>query len=137
MLPQCGRQPGWRKPYNPLAQALNHEHGWARPEDPDRRRITTPQFYGKGAEGRDAINAAMRQHFADGLLQSRQDVVTALEDMGLDVVRQGKDYMTARGGIVPRVHRPAGRGLPWAIHMRCVKCLGSIDFRSGPNRPIS
>ena len=120
--------PGWRKTYNPLAQALNHEHGWARPEDPDRRRITTPQFYGKGAEGRDAINAAMRQHFADGLLQSRQDVVTALEGMGLDVVRQGKDYMTAR-------HPESG--YRWRLRGGLYEETFTPDRIRGPDSPAS
>ena len=36
------------------------------------------------------------QRVEHGAVRSRADVVSALEDVGLDVTRQGKDYITAR-----------------------------------------
>ena len=34
--------PGWQRLYDPLRDALNHEHGWARPDDPERIRLVRP-----------------------------------------------------------------------------------------------
>ena len=36
--------PGWRRTFDPLRDALNHEHGWGRPDDPtrDRDRVQQP-----------------------------------------------------------------------------------------------
>ena len=34
--------PGWRKTFDPLRDAFNHEHGWSRPDDPARARVEQP-----------------------------------------------------------------------------------------------
>ena len=34
--------PGWEKTFGPLRDAFNHEHGWARPDDPARARVQQP-----------------------------------------------------------------------------------------------
>ena len=34
--------PGWRKTFDPLRDAFNHEYGWNRPDDPARARVQHP-----------------------------------------------------------------------------------------------
>ena len=34
--------PGWQKTFDALRNSLNYEHGWSRPDDPDRPRVTQP-----------------------------------------------------------------------------------------------
>ena len=34
--------PGWQKTFDALRDSLNYEHGWSRPDDPDRARVTQP-----------------------------------------------------------------------------------------------
>ena len=34
--------PGWRQTFDPLRDAFNHEHGWSRPDDPERARVQQP-----------------------------------------------------------------------------------------------
>ncbi len=34
--------PGWRRTFDPLRDAFNHEHGWSRPDDPARARAQHP-----------------------------------------------------------------------------------------------
>ena len=34
--------PGWRRTFDPLRDAFNHEHGWGRPDDPARARVEQP-----------------------------------------------------------------------------------------------
>ena len=86
--------PGWEKTYGALERALNHEHGWARPDDPDRARTTRPGRFPADAADRDAIDGYLRHRVAAGLIKDRAGVVAALEDAGFEVPRQGKNYLT-------------------------------------------
>ena len=100
--------PGWQKTFDPLRDAFNHEHGWSRPDDPARARTQQPghRAYIEAAnlrtgleveaDPRELIRDYLVQRVEHGVVQSRADVVTALEDAGLEVPRQGKDYVTAR-----------------------------------------
>ena len=99
--------PGWEKTFGPLRDAFNAEHGWSRPDDPARARAQQPghRAYIEAAQLRAglAVEAAPRDLIRDYLLQrvehgtvrTRADVVAALHEAGLEVPRQGKDYLTA------------------------------------------
>ena len=34
--------PGWQQTFDPLRDGFNHEHGWSRPDDPERARTQQP-----------------------------------------------------------------------------------------------
>ena len=99
--------PGWEKTFGPLRDAFNHEHGWSRPDDPARARVQQPghRAYVEAArlrtglalesEPRDLIRDYLLQRVEHGTVRDRADVVAALKDAGLEVPRQGKDYLTA------------------------------------------
>ena len=96
--------PGWEKTFGPLRDAFNHEHGWARPDDPARARVQQPghRAYVEAtqlraglrleASPRDLIRDYLLQRVEHGTVQDRADVVSALREAGLEVPRQGKDY---------------------------------------------
>ncbi len=86
--------PGWEMTYGTLERALNHEYGWARPDDPDRARTTRPGRFPADKADRDAIDGYLRQRVAAGLVHDRAGVVAAFEEAGYEVPRQGKDYVT-------------------------------------------
>ena len=100
--------PGWQKTFDPLRDAFNHEHGWSRPGDPARARTQQPGHrayieaanLGAGleqeADPRDVIRDYMVQRVEHGVVRSRADVVSTLEEAGLEVPRQGRDYVTVR-----------------------------------------
>ena len=100
--------PGWHKTYAPLRDAFNHEHGWSRPDDPARARAQRPGHVAyieasklragleHEADPRTLIRDYLVQRVEHGAVKGRADVVSALEDVGLEVPRQGKDYITAR-----------------------------------------
>ena len=100
--------PGWQKTFDPLRDAFNHEHGWSRPDDPARTRAQQPGHRAyieaaklragleQEADPRELIRDYLVQRVEHGAVQSRADVVSALEEAGLDVPRQGKSYVTAR-----------------------------------------
>ena len=100
--------PGWQRTFDPLRDAFNHEHGWSRPDDPARARSQQPghRAYIEAsklragleheADPRELIRDYLVERVEHGAVRSRTDVVSALKDVGLDVPRQGKDYITAR-----------------------------------------
>ena len=100
--------PGWQRTFDPLRDAFNHEHGWSRPDDPERARAQRPGHVAyieasklragleHEADPRTLIRDYLVQRVEHGEVKSRADVVSALEDVGLEVPRQGKDYITAR-----------------------------------------
>ena len=100
--------PGWQQTFGPLRDASNHEHGWSRPDDPARARADQPGHRALidaaklraglevEADPREVIRDYLLQRVEHGVVQSRADVVEALKEAGLDVPRQGKDYVTAR-----------------------------------------
>ena len=99
--------PGWEKTFGPLRDAFNAEHGWSRPDDPARARAQQPghRAYieatrlraGLAVEAapRDLIRDYLLQRVENGTVRNRADVVSALREAGLEIPRQGKDYLTA------------------------------------------
>ena len=99
--------PGWRKTFDPLRDAFNHEHGWNRPDDPARARVEQPghRAYIEAARlraglrlesfPRDLIRDYLLQRVEQGAVRNRFEVVAALREAGLEVPRQGMDYITA------------------------------------------
>ena len=88
--------PGWERTYAPLRDAWNHEQGWARPDDPERARtLQAGHQREERAQTREAVTAFLEQRIAAGEIEDRAGIVRALEEVGFDVPRQGKDYITA------------------------------------------
>ncbi len=110
--------PGWEQTYAPLVEACNLDKGWSRPDDPARARDQQPGHHAyieaaelragiaREADPREAIRDYLQRGVARGTVQDRAGVVTALQELGLDVPRQGKNYVTA--------HDPAS-GKRWRL----------------------
>ena len=104
--------PGWQKHFDVFRDLHNHREGWARPDDPARARLHTPEHadlhkarllrWGKTpgkderAEAKQAIHDYLRQCIEQGTVTSRVDVLTALQGAGLEINRAGKDYITVK-----------------------------------------
>ena len=99
--------PGWQKTFDPLRDAFNAEEGWSRPDDPARARVQQPghRAYVEAAHlraglalepaPRDLIRDYLLQRVEHGTVRNRADIVAALREAGLEVPRQGQDYLTA------------------------------------------
>ena len=91
--------PGWASTYAPLRDALNWSHGWARPDDPERARTLQgpSERLGeglRGREGREALHGFLSALVASEQVIDRASMVQALGEAGLEVPRQGRDYVT-------------------------------------------
>ena len=91
--------PGWERTYAPLRDTLNWEHGWARPNDPERatelQRAPERALEGFSLrEGREGVHGYLTALVAAEQVTDRTTLVQALEEAGLEVPRQGRDYLT-------------------------------------------
>ena len=99
--------PGWQKTFDALRDWQNHENNWSRPDDPERARVVQPGHRAyieaaqlragleKEKDPRGAITDYLIQRVEQGDVGDRSGVVTALQEAGLEVPRQGKNYITA------------------------------------------
>lgn len=100
--------PGWRSYFQPWQDKWNIQKGWARPDDPRRARVNSPthtafeakrnQQQGKPSkdEIRNRIFATIREEFARGRINSRPDILKALEDNGYEILRTTKKSITIK-----------------------------------------
>ena len=98
--------PGWQKTFDPLRDAFNAAQGCSRPDDPALARVQQPghRAYVEAAQlraglalepaPRDLIRDYLLQRVEHGTVQDRADIVAALQEAGLEVPRQGKNYLT-------------------------------------------
>lgn len=104
--------PGWQKHFDVFRDMHNHREDWARPDDPARARLHTPEHadlhnarllrWGKTpskddrAAAKEAIHQYMQANIELGLVRNREDVLQALAEAGLEINRAGKDYITVK-----------------------------------------
>ena len=104
--------PGWQKHFDVFRDLHNNREGWARPDDPARARLHTPEHadlhnarllrWGKTpnkddrAAAKDAIHEYIRANIEQGLVRNRKDVLQTLTGAGLEINRAGKDYITVK-----------------------------------------
>ena len=98
---------GTQKQFDDFRSEINARYGLADPTDPDRaKNVSTPDHELKIASEairaglkpkddiRTLIDQALTERAVQGLIRSREDVVSNINDLGLSVTRQGKDYIT-------------------------------------------
>ena len=106
--------PGWQKDFDVFRDLHNFRENWARPDDPARRRLHTPEHadiftarllrWGKKlakderAEAKSAIHKYIEKLLSGGLIHDRNDILTALQEIGFAINRAGKDYITLKVG---------------------------------------
>ena len=106
--------PGWESTFRPLRDFLNHSHGWARPDDPERarelHRALQRDLEGFSLrEGREALHGLLSGLVGAGVVRDRAGLVAALEEAGMTVPRQGKDYITVQDPETEERFRLKGR----------------------------
>lgn len=104
--------PGWQKHFDVFRDLHNHREGWARPDDPARTRLRTPEHadlrrarlirWGKTpgkderAEAKDAVHAYLLMKIEEGQVTNRSELLAALREADLEINRAGKDYVTVK-----------------------------------------
>lgn len=98
--------PGWQKYFDTVRDMHNHANGWTRPDDPERARMMQPGFRAyvdaaklkagmqSEADSQALVTEYLTHKIGIGEIENRQDVLTALQDAGLETPRAGKNYIT-------------------------------------------
>jgi len=128
-------QPGWIAEFQPLRDALNYEHGWTRPDDPERQDLVTrthiDHFRQAEAERQGtktdsekrAIEEWLTQRIENGMIHDREDVKNSLAELGeITRYRSDRDYISVR---------PDG----WSKPLRLTGPLFKRDFNAENYRP--
>ena len=104
--------PGWEKDFGHFRDYMNIKHDWTRPNDPERKRMFTPSNadivearltrWGQNPTKqekdkiRKLINDYIKGQIENGVINNRSDITTALLEVGLEINREGKDYLTVK-----------------------------------------
>ena len=97
--------PGWHGYFKPWQNLWNIQQGWARPDDPKRARVYQPGFtalYLKEQERagnyltdpRQQLNNYIVKAIEAGTIASRDEIISAFEQIDLKIPRAGKTYIT-------------------------------------------
>ncbi|MEO1143250.1 MAG: relaxase/mobilization nuclease domain-containing protein, partial [Pseudomonadota bacterium] len=87
--------PGYQKSYDALRDVLNKQHGWADPDAPERARDAKYSLEGvQRAQSREQIHEWVFNRIEAGKITDRASMITALSDVGFDIPRAGKNYIT-------------------------------------------
>jgi hypothetical protein len=112
--------PGWQKTFDPLRDAWNWEKGWARPDDPLRARLYHPGFQALveasalragleiEADPKALVTRYLVQRIEAGVVRNRREIVESLLEAGLQVNRQGKDYISIQDPDTGKKYRLKG-----------------------------
>lgn len=89
--------PGYQRAIDSMRDLLNKAHGWADPMDASRRQDVRliPEAPHK-AKGREALHDWAMDQVSLGLLNNRDDIITAFSDAGFELPRVGKNYITVK-----------------------------------------
>lgn len=98
--------PGWQKDFDVLRDLFNEREQWARPDDPARARTRQPGNTGlvdarrkrfgltPKEDPREVVHGFVEERIAQGFIQNRHDVILSLREVGLEITRAGKHYIT-------------------------------------------
>ena len=98
--------PGWHGYFKPWQTYWNIKEDWARPDDLSRKRIYEPGYQAliDAEKQRAGITAApdpkkqlteyITQRIEAGLITNRDHIISSFTELGLEIPRQGKNYIT-------------------------------------------
>jgi hypothetical protein len=101
--------PGYEVLFDVFRDSWNFEHGWARPDDPARAQVVKRDAHTLKIEGaalkagitaaddpKQLITEFLLQRIESGDVSNRADVLASLLETGVEINRQGKDYISIR-----------------------------------------
>lgn len=98
--------PGWKKAFNAVRDYHNAKNGWADPESFKRARFVSwrnlqhldkqdvKQGLNVDPNSRQVLAKYLEEQVVQGNIENREDLLRSLEDLDLEIPRQGKNYIT-------------------------------------------
>ena len=113
--------PGWKKAFDTLRDYHNLSHGWARPEDPARARAVRQDGFKRlidasalraklpiAPDPKALIGEYLLQRITAGQIGDRADILAALRKAGLEINREGHDYVSVKDPETDKKYRLKG-----------------------------
>lgn len=101
--------PGHQKAFDAWRDSWNYSKGWASPNEPERARLVRQDDHTlktdaarlkadlpRAEDPRRLITEYLVTCIESGKVQSRADIVAALQEAEIEITRQGKDYLSIR-----------------------------------------
>ncbi len=100
--------PGWHGYFKPWQSLWNIKQDWARPDDPARKRIYSrgyialidaeSQRAGQEAapDPKKQLTEYITKRIEAGLVTNRDHIINSFAELGLEIPRQGKNYITVK-----------------------------------------
>ncbi|WP_040104253.1 relaxase/mobilization nuclease domain-containing protein [Phaeobacter gallaeciensis] len=89
--------PGYQTAYDSLRDLMNKTHGWADPVDLDRaQEVQATVEAPTRAQGREELHEWILDQISVGTISDRASMIDALTDVGFDIPRASKNYITAK-----------------------------------------
>ncbi|HGW2956657.1 TPA: relaxase/mobilization nuclease domain-containing protein [Raoultella ornithinolytica] len=114
--------PGQRSHFDSLRNKWNYGKGWARPDDPLRRRPVQPSFdVYRDANDRKAIKKQVSEYLlgfiAQGVITNAADLRRKVVEMGCEITRSGADHLSIKPEGYPKAIRLKGEiyGASWTV----------------------
>ena len=98
--------PGWHGYFKPWQTYWNIKEDWARPDDLSRKRIYSPGYQAlidaekqragmlAASDPKQQLTDYITQRIEAGLVTNQNDIVKSFAELGLEIPRQGKNYIT-------------------------------------------
>ncbi|MCC0179905.1 toprim domain-containing protein, partial [Waterburya agarophytonicola K14] len=98
--------PGWHGYFKPWQTYWNIKEDWARPDDLSRKRIYEPGYQAlidaekqragmlAAPDPKQQLTDYITQRIEAGLVTNRDDIIQSFAEIGLEIPRQGKNYLT-------------------------------------------
>ncbi len=114
--------PGQRGHFDSLRNKWNYSMGWARPDDPLRRRPVQPSFdaYRDGKDPK-AIKQQISEYLlgsiAQGVITNAAELRRKVVEMGCEITRSGADHLSIKPEGYPKAIRLKGEiyGESWEV----------------------
>lgn len=93
--------PGWRNYYDALRDYFNSKYDWVSPDvllNPDIARVTQPDGdalrQGERLISKKLIQGYLLKQIESGSVANREQIIIALQGLGFEIPRMGRDYVT-------------------------------------------
>ncbi len=114
--------PGWHSYFKPWQTKWNLERGWARPDDPARKREVEPGFIAlinaqRLAQEKEPLpdtkkllTELVKERITAGLINNRDEMIDFFQsELGLKITRAGKNYITVQDPLSEKRYRLKGK----------------------------
>jgi 5S rRNA maturation endonuclease (ribonuclease M5) len=100
--------PGHKKIYDPLRDYWNYSQGFARPDDLNRARLYQPGNVAKqqaanlranlpaAPDPKKLITDFLTERIGAGMIENRADILSVFKELGFEITRNGKDYISVK-----------------------------------------